>query len=453
MQVCDMLMHNEANIAARLERDFNLLSQLNQGPLDRITGLEGFELIDVGKCDISRRSDAKAITVRNVHTGDIFVHFNGTGDGNWAYNSVAYGGPPSEMQEWALSYFNRMVETHNDGNNLYVTGHSQGGNNAQFVTIRSPYGDQITGTVALNAPGFSDRFVEESKGAEYGGEARYEVQCGKIWAFNTEHDYVSTFGQTHIIPPGQTRFVKYSGSSMNFGMFHDVKGMMSNGSLNIIDDANFTGSDFRKLVEKMNAKIVDSDMPPNQQARLSFLGMKLFEDLSGGYSILPDGAIVCSFVPYNIMDHITQQQFEEFKSLLIPIIIEVLSANENMILPALESLGFDNDIAKEIERFIGFFNKLPHESRQEAIGAIANCMILEDGKIKMSWGKLNFGDITTFISLAPYLAELYFMRHGDFRTVLQTILEKKGVPKCVCQLKSTAFGREKIQHPQHRVFV
>ena len=125
--------------------------------------VHGYEVLDVFTFTRSESETypgqkyPKAIAVKDA-AGNIYVHFNGTGDGNWNYNSVAYGGAPSRMQVEALEWFDSFIEKQYEGHsrgNLYVTGHSQGGNNAQFVTIRSPYADYITNCVPLYGPGFS----------------------------------------------------------------------------------------------------------------------------------------------------------------------------------------------------------------------------------------------------------------------------------------------------------
>jgi hypothetical protein len=133
-----MSTHDVATNGARLEVAFEKLSQLRLGQT-----YEGFTVIDIGTYvrgnneSYPGESYPKAITIRDKN-GNIYVHFNGTGDGNWGYNSAAYGGSPSPMQEWALSYFNGTIEKYYEGQsagNLYVTGHSQGGNNAQFLIL------------------------------------------------------------------------------------------------------------------------------------------------------------------------------------------------------------------------------------------------------------------------------------------------------------------------------
>jgi hypothetical protein len=208
-----------ARVAAILENNHEYLNKVReQDPLD-IIGLNGFEVVTTGT--FSDQDYTKAIVVRDGD-GNIYVHYYGTGDGNWGYNAAAYGGPPSDMQEWALTYFDGVVSDHYDATssgNVFLSGHSQGGNSAQFVTMRSENRSIIDLCAALDAPGFSTLFVNETK--EMLGE-EYDGQRNKIYAYNGEHDYVSCLGQESIIPESNVRFVLYTGKPMDFEAFHHI---------------------------------------------------------------------------------------------------------------------------------------------------------------------------------------------------------------------------------------
>ena len=228
---------NTAEIGATLEVGFDKIAKSRQTDDLGAYGLDGYTLVDVGS--FTRETGEtypKAITVRDPD-GNIFVHFRGTGDGNWGYNAAAYGGPPSSMQEWSLEYFNEMVETHYEGqsaDNLYVTGHSQGGNNAQFVTIRSEYGDYITNCLTLDGPGFSTQFVEDS--INLYGEAYYDRQRDKIFAYKGTHNFVSCLGQESIIPDRHTEYVPYTNpfnKDRDVMMYHHALGLLKDGMVKL----------------------------------------------------------------------------------------------------------------------------------------------------------------------------------------------------------------------------
>ena len=63
--------------------------------------------------------------------GNLYVHFRGTGDGFWMYNTQAYDGEISKVQEECLEFFDSLMEAYDGTGEVYVTGHAQAGNTAQ----------------------------------------------------------------------------------------------------------------------------------------------------------------------------------------------------------------------------------------------------------------------------------------------------------------------------------
>lgn len=264
-----------ANIAANFEKNFNIYKTKPKGGK-----LNGFEIIDVFQYDGS--SSQKGIALKD-EAGNIYVHFNGTGDGNWKYNAVAYGGSPSDLQNKALEWFNDVVKKNVEGQSVkefYVSGHSQGGNNAQFVTMRSPYADYITNCISLDGPGFSKKFVSDS--IDLYGEAFYDRQRSKIYAYNGENDYVSCLGQKSIVLDENTVFVEYTNpdnKKIDFEKFHAIEGMLDkNGKL--IPKKPNGDSAFRKYVVQALEK-VRGIQPEAKQTRAAELVMKLCENMEG----------------------------------------------------------------------------------------------------------------------------------------------------------------------------
>ena len=385
--------YDQAEIAAILElfyqdRKWEGLqgnAQLNE--IFKNYGLEGFTLVDIGEFDRDIYQDTypndtvcvKAITVRGPD-GELYVHFNGTGDGNWEYNSVAYqDGPPSDVQEWSLSYFNRMVEENGGTGDIYVSGHSQGGNNAQFVTMRSAYGDRITQCISLDGPGFSDRFVEDTKKLYIDDEA-YKSQLQKIYAYNGKSDFVSPLGQQQIIPEDQVRYLDY-GSAENIIDYHDIHGLFevdANGNIigppyhpyhlaGLNNRDGLDDSDFRKLVVAIADKI--TEMPQNQQERAADIVMRLLENITGE-------AILAEFTDEDLVD---------LKEMLVPMLIDAMEENPDLLLSALQELDMNQEIVLLVEKFLGEYNQLPPEVRQEALDFLLEYVFVEGGSISIKW--------------------------------------------------------------------
>jgi len=316
-----------ANFAAILEYYFGTIAERVPGDI-RINGLE-FELIHVGSHE--RPDNPKVITVR-CPDGNIFVHFNGTGDGNWGYNTAAYGGPPSAIQQFALDYFDRIYERYiqgtRNGEQLFVTGHSQGGNNAKFVTLRSDNADSISNTISMDAPGFSDEFVQESRANGQMGNAN------KIWAFNGENDYTNRLGQEQIVPSNQVIFLECTSRALDGYEAHHIKGRLNrdergnitlfdeNGELRIGNPRNLS-----LLAQEINDMLIG--LPQEQQDRIAYLAMKFIENRFSGAEF-------------------SSEEFFELIELLLPEL-------QNLLLELLGDLPFDtNEIEVILRVLLGY---------------------------------------------------------------------------------------------------
>lgn len=397
-----------AQAGANLEVYFSDFSKAKPG-----STVAGYEVLDVFTFTRSKNetySDMeypKAIAVRDK-AGNIYVHFNGTGDGNWNYNSVAYGGPPSRMQEEALTWFNEFIETKYEGQsrgNLYVTGHSQGGNNAQFVTIRSPYADYITNCVPLDGPGFSEQFVKDS--INLYGEAFYERQRDKIWAYNGENDYVSCLGQTSIVPDGHTRYLKYTNPDpdhkgpIDFTNFHAVNGLLDkNGNIIIIED----DSAFRKYIMQALEKV--KKLPPEQQKKAADLIMTLCEDLMGDEN---KGT--------NMLANMSPEEFAELKQILVPLLVEILADNSDSIVPVLQEFGMDRAGAEAIADLIEHFNSYSPKIRESILQEILQVVKYENGQFSIDWSEVPEAVVTA----SPVILETLMTHPEDIDIVLHEL--------------------------------
>ena len=76
---------------------------------------------------------------------DYYVAYRGTGDGKWLDNGEGMYKTSTVMQESAADYFDTIVEKWelSESDNIIVTGHSKGGNSAQYGTLASKNGDLI----------------------------------------------------------------------------------------------------------------------------------------------------------------------------------------------------------------------------------------------------------------------------------------------------------------------
>ena len=334
-----------ANVSAILEYHFyDIINQNGTGPMyvevngqRRELNINGvtFELVNIGRHrqEGSGRYSPKAITVRDSN-GNYFVHFNGTGDGNWGYNPAAFGRQPdpSPIQQWSLGYFDDMFQTYIQKTDdftgkritppIFVTGHSQGGNNAKFVTMRSNNSNHITRCVVMDAPGFSDRFYIENRGQT--------DRRNKIWAFNGAFDYVSALGQRQILLPGRITFLRLTGNGDDLGGFHHIGGKLyrdaegnlslfnSDGELSVTDP-----SSFHLMLRELNRKVIG--LPQGEQEQFAYLIMKMIEVLIG-----------CG-VAGGVM--FINDDFNELMRKLLPFLVEFIEENPALVIAGLTEIA------------------------------------------------------------------------------------------------------------------
>lgn len=111
---------------------------------------------------------------------DVNVVFRGTsGDYEWHDNGEGGYLSDTEQQELAAEYVNNLPE--NYGDNMTVTGHSKGGNKAQYVTIVT---DRIGKCISYDGQGFSPEFLEK-----YANEIA--KKSNKITSISASEDFVN----------------------------------------------------------------------------------------------------------------------------------------------------------------------------------------------------------------------------------------------------------------------
>lgn len=111
-------------------------------------------------------NDGKAVVVFRGTTTQ--KEWEDNGQGAYEYNTM--------QQIDALNYVNNLPY-----DNITVTGHSKGGNKAQYVTILSP---KVEKCISVNGQGFSNEFLKRYK-------EEIENNKSKIISINAKYDYVN----------------------------------------------------------------------------------------------------------------------------------------------------------------------------------------------------------------------------------------------------------------------
>ena len=133
-----------------------------------------------------------AVVTRNDATNTYTVAYCGTRAGwqEWPDNAEGMLNESSPAQESAAHYFDMMSSRFEEGYNVVVTGHSKGGNKAQYVTMFAENRSVIDNCVALDGQGFSQEAMESMQ-----RHGDYAAQRDKITLVCGSDDYVHVLGE------------------------------------------------------------------------------------------------------------------------------------------------------------------------------------------------------------------------------------------------------------------
>ncbi|MBR5278290.1 MAG: DUF2974 domain-containing protein [Clostridia bacterium] len=179
--------------------------------------------------------------------GDVSVVFRGTGNGEWKTNGDGLSGIPeentyitygkdgevmltetikedyaSDQQVKALNWFNKLASEQGwaEGHHITVSGHSAGGNKAQFITINSPCVDEC---YSFDGQGFSPEAIEMFKN-RFGEE--YEERLKKLNGFSASNDYVNVLG-VRVIPEENINLLETPAVGNNVGAYHFMEQLIN----------------------------------------------------------------------------------------------------------------------------------------------------------------------------------------------------------------------------------
>lgn len=175
--------------------------------------------------------------------GNYYVSYRGTGDKRWLDNGDGMTAPSTEMQEAAKKYFDKMAEkyfidAHEKGKQIIVTGHSKGGNEAQYVYMSAEYEHLIDKCYSFDGQGFSGKARDNFK-ERYG--SKYSEKLSKMYSICGQEDYVNGFGYI-IIPEENIYFVGTTGEG--FKSYHSLENMIG-------ENGKYIGLQWSKEGEKI----------------------------------------------------------------------------------------------------------------------------------------------------------------------------------------------------------
>ena len=258
----------------------------------------------------------KACTFLDEENDRVFVAYRGTGDGEWPDNGLGMTQETTTQQMRAVEYFDTVAQKAelNKSQRVIVTGHSKGGNKAQFVTMESDYGDLIDRCYSVDGQGMSEK-AEEHFRQKY-SQQEYEERIQKLYGIHGENDYVSPLGN-QIIPKEHVTYIRTPVQKGNFAGYHDITYMFATLTL---DQA--TGRWVTGFSGKRNEEVLRRGDLGNYAAELSAKIMKLpVEERAGAASVVMQGIESIAGTKQGLNgEHTTLEDLKQFLSAGIPAI-------------------------------------------------------------------------------------------------------------------------------------
>lgn len=207
----------------------------------------------------------RVVNVSFLFEDCLIIVYKGTaGDYEWKDNvEGTYNITDTKQQRRALSYFDEMVEKFPDINKIYVSGHSKGGNKAQYIGVLRGDMSKLKKVYSFDGQGFNENFLKK-----YNKEITDNGY--KIYNICNEYDYVNIIMRsvsnkifiksTTNIGNEDTRYSKIvhmlGGVHSPYSMFKKENGILT---LNEVVEQSEIMKNFEKLFEYYDANMDEED--------------------------------------------------------------------------------------------------------------------------------------------------------------------------------------------------
>ncbi len=207
----------------------------------------------------------RVVNVTFLFEDNLIIVYKGTaGDYEWKDNvEGTYNITDTKQQRRALSYFDEMVKKFPDFKQIYVSGHSKGGNKAQYIGVLRGDMSKLEMIYSFDGQGFNNNFIKK-----YNKEITNNRH--KIFNICNELDYVNII----LFSISNKIFIKSTTNVGNeddrqskllhrFGGFHSPYSMFKkeNGILTLNEKTEQSDimKNFEKLFEYYNTNMEDED--------------------------------------------------------------------------------------------------------------------------------------------------------------------------------------------------
>lgn len=229
--------------------------------------------------------------------GAVHIIFAGTGAGEWIDNGEGLSGVPeynlystydktghllfttpapmdyaSDQQAEALNWFNKLCAQNNWHAPIIVSGHSKGGNKAQFVTINS---ELVTQCYSFDGQGFSPEAITMFQSHF----PNYETRRSKIYSISADNDYVNVLGE-RLAPNQNIFFLKSSDIDGDPFAYHYMETLLNtDGELN----PQAPQDEISEYIQNLSHTVMS--MPPNERQHITLSIMSVFQHLLGNGAV------------------------------------------------------------------------------------------------------------------------------------------------------------------------
>lgn len=148
---------------------------------------EKIKIVDIeNSISANISGDEKIVNVSFIFENNLIIVYKGTaGDFEWKDNvESTYNVTDTKQQRRALMYFDKIVEKFKEVEKIYVSGHSKGGNKAQYIGVLRGDMQRVEKVYSFDGQGFNKNFLQKYN---------KEIKNNKYKIFNicNEYDYVN----------------------------------------------------------------------------------------------------------------------------------------------------------------------------------------------------------------------------------------------------------------------
>lgn len=227
---------------------------------------EKIKIVDIDNSIYGNASGSdRVVNVTFQFEDNLIIVYKGTaGDYEWKDNvEGTYNITDTKQQRRALKYFDEMVKKFENVKEIYVSGHSKGGNKAQYIGVLRGNMSKLEKVYSFDGQGFNDNFLKKYN---------KEIELNKYKIFNicNEYDYVNILMHSvsnkifikSITNVGNEddRYSKIihrlGGVHSPYSMFKNENGVLT---LNDVVEQSELMKNFEKLFEYYNANMEEKD--------------------------------------------------------------------------------------------------------------------------------------------------------------------------------------------------